>query len=337
MEHDQPMDEPNEPLECALTLGKQPNGKWQLKQPAVETENKITRKIGKPKTRRGYGKKNERKHKKGLSNMKFCLLGTNSNGLLGKQESLKNAINLFKPSVITIQESKLTRKGLIKLKGYQLFEKLRPGGQGGGLLTAVDDDLLPVLVSTGTEEETELMTVQIKVGKYDIRIINAYGPQETDTNPKIFNFWEEVENEVIAAKENNCMIVLQMDANAKIGKEKLKDDPNEQSNNGRIMLEMVERQGLEIANVLDQCKGLITRERISGNKTEKAVLDYILICERMKEFLENMIVDEERVHVLTKYVNKKTGKKKIVSDHNVMFANITIKFNWLPRRTRNDI
>ena len=57
----------------------------------------------------------------------------------------------------------------------------------------------------------------------------------------------------------------------------------------------------------------------------------------MNEFLENIIVDEERVHVLTKYVNKKTGKKKIVSDHNVMFANFTIKFNRLPRTIRNEI
>ena len=154
LEHDQPMDEPNEPLECALTLGKQPNGKWQNKQPAVDNKKKIEKKIEKPKTKRGYGKKNERKQRKGIKDIKFCLLGTNSNGLLGKQESLKSAINSFKPSVITIQESKLTRKGLIKLKGYQLFEKLRPGGQGGGLLTAVDADLLLFLVSTGTEEET---------------------------------------------------------------------------------------------------------------------------------------------------------------------------------------
>ena len=92
-----------------------------------------------------------------------------------------------------------------------------------------------------------------------------------------------------------------MDANAKIGKVKLNDDPNEQSNNGKIMLDMVQRQGLVVANVLDQCEGVITRERISGDKIEKAVLDYIVICEQMKEFLEQVIVDEERIHVLTKY------------------------------------
>ena len=59
------------------------------------------------------------------------------------------------------------------MKRYQIFEKIRQSGQGGGLLTAVDEDLNPILVSTGSEEETELITVQIKVGKHNVRIINA--------------------------------------------------------------------------------------------------------------------------------------------------------------------
>ena len=221
LEHDQPLDEPDA-VEHVSTMDKQSNGKYQQ---AVKDEDR--NKIMKHKTRRGYGKKNGRKNNKGTKNVGFCILGTNSNGLLGKQESLKNAINELKPSAITIQESKLTRTGQIKLKGYQIFEKIRPSGQGGGLLTAVDEDLLPVLVSTGSEEETELITIQVRVGKHDIRIINAYGPQEMDSNETLFNFWGEVEKEVIAAKENNCMLVLQMDANAKIGKQKLKDDPND--------------------------------------------------------------------------------------------------------------
>ena len=119
------------------------------------------------------------------------------------------------------------------------------------------------------------------------------------------------------------MLILQMDANAKIGKEKLKDDPNDQSNNGKIMIEMVERQGLMIANALEICKGVITKERIFGNITEKSVLDYIIICEEMKEYLESMFVDEERIHTFTKYSGKKSLKKTL-SDHNVLFANFSL-------------
>ena len=43
-----------------------------------------------------------------------------------------------------------------------------------GCSTAVDPDLQPILVSTGDDNKIEMLTVQVKVGKNDIRIINAY-------------------------------------------------------------------------------------------------------------------------------------------------------------------
>ena len=110
--------------------------------------------------------------------------------------------------------------------------------------------MFPVLTSTGENDEAEFITVQVKAGNHDIRIINAYGPQEDDNIVKIYNFWEEIENEIISAKDNNCLILLQLDANAKVGKQEIPGDPNEISNNGKIMLEMVKRQGLIIANIL---------------------------------------------------------------------------------------
>ena len=35
---------------------------------------------------------------------------------------------------------------------------------------------------------TEILTVQVKVERRDIRIINAYGPQEDDGNQEVFKF-----------------------------------------------------------------------------------------------------------------------------------------------------
>ena len=200
----------------------------------------------KNKTRRGNGRKNNKNFKNANKVIELSILGTNANGLLGKQESLINNINHFKPSIITIQETKIKRIGSIKLKGYQIFEKPREGGRcGGGLFTAVDDDLSPVLISDGNDNETEVITVQIKVGKYNIRIINGYGPQEDENNEKIYDFWQKVENEIIAARENECLVMVQMDANAKIGKEKIV-----RTKNGRIMMEMAYRQEMTIANTV---------------------------------------------------------------------------------------
>ena len=101
-------------------------------------------------------------------------------------------MNTCKPSIVTLQETKVRKSGRLKLKGYQIFEKVRKDGIGGGLLTAADENLNPVLISTGKEENSEILTVQVKAGKHEIRIINAYGPQEDESNKdEIYRFWQE--------------------------------------------------------------------------------------------------------------------------------------------------
>ena len=282
------------------------------------------------KTRRGYGRKNGK-----LRNNKtnFSLLGVNCNGILNKQASLLNSMNTFKPSIVTLQETKVRKSGRMKLKGYQIFEKVRKDGIGGGLLTAADENLNPVLISTGKEDDSEILTVQVKAGKHEIRIINAYGPQEDECNKDvIYRFWQEIEEEITNAKDDDCMIIIQLDANAKIGNKHVKNDPNDETPNGRILIDIVERQNMTIANTMELCKGVITRERITATKTERSVLDYIIICEGMKKFLEEMMIDEDRVHVLTKH-----GKRKqTMSDHNILYSKFSIHFDPKPKTVRRE-
>ena len=168
----------------------------------------------------------------------FSIFGTNANGIQGKLDSLKNTINLFsKPTCINIQETKMRFKGIIKLEGYQVFEHIR-SGFGGGLLTAVSQDISPVLVYTGNDE-VEIMVVQGKIGEQKIRIFNCYGPQEicqAQRQPAlqqdiINQFWVELEKEVIKAKDEGCLVLIEMDANAKVGKEVIERDNHETSEN----------------------------------------------------------------------------------------------------------
>ena len=95
-----------------------------VSKPTVELPGKPKQSIRKGnKSRRGYGKKNRRKNNE--KNVKFSLLGTNSAGLKCKKESFFSLINKFSPSIITIQESKLSKPGQIKIPGYQVFERIR--------------------------------------------------------------------------------------------------------------------------------------------------------------------------------------------------------------------
>ena len=42
--------------------------------------------------------------------------------------------------------------------------------------------------------------------------------------------------------------MIEMDANAKVGKKVVKGDPHEMTNNGKLMLDLTERQNLVITN-----------------------------------------------------------------------------------------
>ena len=106
------------------------------------------------------------------------ILGSNAAGILNKKESFMRNISLFNPGVYFVQESKVPRKGKIKLSDYVIFERVRKAGGGGGLLTAVHKNLNPV--SVGNECEEEVLVVQTNILDKKIRFINAYGPQEDE-------------------------------------------------------------------------------------------------------------------------------------------------------------
>ena len=229
--------------------------------------------------------------------MKFSLLGSNANGLKAKFDSLLNIINIFdRPSCITIQETKLRTNGLNNIPGYQVFQ-LNRTGFGGGLLTAAHDDLTPVLITA--DDEVELLVIQVKIGDKQIRIFNAYGPQENNFDDSL-NFWTSLEKEIILSKQENCYILIQMDANAK-----LDSNLHKMSENGSLLLNLVQRQNLVIFNQLPICKGEVTRHRTTKNGEEKATLDYIVACDKLSTFVENVIIDEDRIFTLTKYSTTK--------------------------------
>ena len=117
-----------------------------------------------------------------------------------KKDSLEAIIKIFnQPSCITLQEMKLAKNSNFQLENYQTFQKNR-NGSGGGLLTAVDPNLNPVQVAT-KNEEAEILTVQIELNNKQLRIINAYGPQDDESQQNRLNFWSGLEEEIISAKK----------------------------------------------------------------------------------------------------------------------------------------
>ena len=256
-------------------------------------------------------------------------MGTNAAGLKAKLDSFRENIKLFSfPSVITVQETKYRKCANFKLENYQIFEKVRPGF-GGGLLTAINKSLDPVLIQS-VNEDIEMLVVQCNIGKENVRVINAYGPQEDDAFNKKILFWQTLEQEINAAKNANCLTLIEMDANAKLGKNVLKQDPHQISENGKLLKYMIERENLVLLNSSELCKGAITRHRVTKIKEEKSIIDYILVCEKLAAFFELMYIDEERIFPLTKYATTKGIKKIVESDHNILYAKFVIQYRNTP-------
>ena len=183
--------------------------------------------------------------------------------------------------------------------------------------------LQPILISE-YNEDFEMLVIQVKVEATEIRVITGYGPQENQKRDKIMPFFTKLEEESVSAKLAKKSLVIQMDANSKLGKEVIPHNPREQSTNGAILVDILQRNELIVANSLTtKCSGFITRRRTTEVGVEESIIDFLIISADRLENFEEPNIDEEKEHALTKLTHSKNTVKKTISDHNVMIS----KFN----------
>ena len=105
-------------------------------------------------------------------------------------------------------------------------------------------------------------------------------------------------------------------------------DPNKINNNGRLFKEFLLRHpNLKVVNSLSSCQGLITRRCQTVNKLEDSVIDFFVVCDRVYNFIDKMIIDEDRKYCLTNYHRRKGKKGPIESDHNPMILYLNVAYS----------
>ena len=275
----------------------------------------------KQKNRRGLRRNKTAKFKTNLS-----FYGINAAGIFSKLPSFNNVLESLKPTVFFIEETKLRKQGSIKTeetKHYQIFELNRKDKQGGGLAIGALDGVNPVWIREGSDD-VEILVIEISVKDLKIRCICGYGPQEGDTSDRKDRFWAKLEFEVIDANLNEACILIQMDGNLWGGPELIRNDPNCCNSNGKLFKKFLENNPqLTVVNNLDLCEGSITRSRKTVKKIEKSILDFFIVCEKLKAYLKKMIIDEEKQYTLSRY--SKSGIK-VDTDHNPLIMYLDIQF-----------
>ena len=82
-------------------------------------------------------------------------------------------------------------------------------------------------------------------------------------------------------------VIIEMDANSKLGSTYVENDPNEMSANGKILEGIIKRNGLIVANgVQGKSSGVITRRRSTVTNEEQSVIDYVLINEELEHYIK---------------------------------------------------
>ena len=268
--------------------------------------------------------------------MKCKIYGINSAGIKSKLQSLQSVLSELEPTIWMMQETKLRANETIRceaLKNYQVYYLNRQYSQGGGVALGVNKDLKSTLINEG-DDDVEAISVKIFFKELSVRAITAYGPQENAIKEKKDRFWEFIEKEVIDADLEGDGLVIQMDGNLHAGSEVIRNDPNVQNQNGKLFSQLLERNPTLIAvNALDICEGVITRSRQVENRTEKAILDFYIINEKMRPFILKMKVDENKEYSLVNIAQQRKNNRLIETDHNALILDILLNKNYIkPKR-----
>ena len=233
----------------------------------------------------------------------------------------------LQPSVWILQETKLRANETIlceSLNEFCVYYLNRQYSQGGGVALGVRKEFQSALIKDG-DDETEAISVKLFVKEFPVRIVAAYGPQENAVIEKKQKFWEFIENEANQAELEGDGLIIQMDGNLHAGKDLIKGDPNKQNKNGKLFAEFLDRnKNLIVVNNLDTCEGLITRKREFKDKTEEAILDFMIINDKLRPFVKEMKIDEKKQFKLINLAQLKRNNKFIETDHNSLVLDLKI-------------
>ena len=102
------------------------------------------------------------------------------------------------------------------------------------------------------------------------------GPQENWDEVRRMHFFIALEAEIVKAEIAGKSIIIEIDANSKLGPEYITKDPHSMTPNDKILSDILKRHVLIVANGTTKCTGTITRQRSTTRRTEKSCIDLLI-------------------------------------------------------------
>ena len=146
------------------------------------------------------------------------------------------------------------------------------------------------------------------------------------------------EEEIVKAKSNDKIVYIQLDANSKLGPEMIEGDPHAQTDNGRILTGIIQRNALfVINNSKTKCKGKLTRKRNTSRRSEESIIDFVIGCDEMSDMIAELVIDEDKQYPLCRFKKTKNGVKVVESDHNSLVTKVKAIWKKKQPESRTEI
>ena len=233
------------------------------------------------------------------------LVHWNSNSLFNKQHNLFNFINIFKPDIISINESKLSEYRfeneifLKNLPNYNFIHKHRHkninGAGGVGLI--IKNEINFSICNELDFLELETLCVKIESNNKDIYIVSYYNPPDCAINAQIFEILEE-KNFILVGDLNSRSVLFGESIN---------------NQNGVILNSLILNNNLICLNNQQPT-------HINFASKEESILDFSLITSSIHDLFESFeVLDDfnmgsDHSPLLIK-LNMDINKKNITTDY----------------------
>ena len=233
----------------------------------------------------------------------------NARGIKSKTDSLNQIVNEKDPSIVCLTETHLAKKETIEIEGYTNFYHNKTS-DSGGIVIGVKNEIAKFCKEVNRiSQPGEQLWIRLSNTKTKLRIGVVYAPQESRNKKEVFKkMYEDIISEINEAKTNCEKLFIIGDLNCKIDKKITKS--------GNILLKTIKEYDLCTINSLSVTVGKWTR--IEGKS--KSVIDYGLILDADKSFVNSVNIDEEKL--CTPY--RIHENNCTYSDHNAITCDLNI-------------
>ena len=242
---------------------------------------------------------------------------SNIQGISKKKESLIDIMQEVDCDICLLAET-LTNK--IKLPGCRPVTARKSVGQNVGVLLRKDLMSQKIIKLYEPNDIANMIGIRFDLMNNGIRIYTAHLKQQSgNTREDIVDQFEEVKKQFKYASSSAEGMIMMFDANVHVGGDVITGDIDKQDWGGKLLMDIIEEEGLILMNKENNCSGVITR--VDPRNGKGSCLDLVVVNRYVYKDIMAVEIDEKGLYRPANY----TAKVKKMTDHNTIIMKVKIE------------